>query len=73
MGQNATHEARKELNKAHSCLLGLVGFFPEKYGEQLIPLALKMLGGEAMPPMAFIEHALITKNNVADFYPAAKI
>ena len=73
VGQNATHEARKALNKANSCLLGLVGFFPEKYGEQLIPLALKMLGGEAVPPMAFIEHTLITKNNVADFYPPTKI
>ncbi len=73
VGQNATQEARKELSKANSCLLGSVGFFPEKYGEQLIPLALKMLGGEAVPPMAFIEHTLITKHNVAQFYPPSKI
>jgi ribose transport system substrate-binding protein len=68
VGHNATQEARAEMSKPNSCLLGLVGFFPEKYGEQIIPLVLKILGGEAVPPMAFIEHTLITKENVAEFY-----
>ncbi|MFN7929423.1 MAG: substrate-binding domain-containing protein [Blastocatellia bacterium] len=68
VGHNATLEARAEMGKANSCLLGLVGFFPEKYGAQIIPLVLKILGGEPAPPMSFIEHALITKENVAAFY-----
>ncbi|MBL8205944.1 MAG: substrate-binding domain-containing protein [Blastocatellia bacterium] len=69
IGHNATQEAREEICKPNSSLLGLVGFFPEKYGEQIIPLVLKILGGEPAPPMAFIEHALITKENVAEYYP----
>lgn len=70
VGHDATKEARKELTKPHSCLLGSVGFFPERYGEQIIPLILKMLGGEAVPPMAYIEHKLITRDNVELYYPA---
>ncbi|MBS1812263.1 MAG: substrate-binding domain-containing protein [Acidobacteria bacterium] len=70
VGHDATKEARKELSKPNSCLLGSVGFFPEKYGEQIIPLVLKILGGEAVPPMAYIEHKLITKENVDLYYPS---
>jgi ribose transport system substrate-binding protein len=69
VGQDATHEARVEMNKPDSCLIGSVGFFPEKYGEQIIPLVLKILGGEAVPPTAHIEHALINRDNAARFYP----
>ncbi len=69
VGQNATIETRLEMNKATSCLLGSVGFFPEKYGEQIIPLALKILGGEVVPPMSYIEHVLINKDNLETYYP----
>ncbi len=69
VGQNATMEARLEMTKANSCLLGSVGFFPEKYGEQIILLALKILGGEVVPPMSYIEHVLINKNNLEVYYP----
>lgn len=69
VGQNATQKARVEMCKPNSPLLGSVGFFPEKYGEQIIPMALKILGGEAVPPMAYIEHTLITQDNLATFYP----
>lgn len=69
VGHDATKATRHELTKANSCLLGSVGFFPEKYGEQIIPLVLKILGGEAVPPMSYIEHKLITKENVESYYP----
>ena len=69
VGQNATQKARAEMCKKDSPLLGSVGYFPEKYGEQIIPLVLKILGGEVVPPMSFIEHVLITKVNLEDFYP----
>lgn len=70
VGHNATSEGRTEMCRPDSPLIGLVGFFPEKYGEQIIPLVLKILAGEAVPPMAFIDHALITRENVSRFYPA---
>ena len=72
VGHDATKESRQELTKPNSCLLGSVGFFPEKYGEQIIPLVLKILGGEAVPPMAYVEHKLITKENVELFYPGSR-
>ena len=68
VGQNATQKARVEMCKQGSPLLGSVGFFPEKYGEQIIPLALKILGGEVIPPMSYIEHVLINKENLATYY-----
>ncbi|HKX29964.1 MAG TPA: substrate-binding domain-containing protein [Blastocatellia bacterium] len=71
VGQDATQEARAEMNRPGSCLLGSVGYFPEKYGEQIIPLVLKILGGEPVPPTVHIQHRLITRDNAAQFYPAA--
>jgi ribose transport system substrate-binding protein len=54
----------------NSCLIGSVGFFPEKYGEQIIPLVLKILAGEAVPPMVHIQHVFLNAKNLADYYPA---
>jgi ribose transport system substrate-binding protein len=70
VGQDATHDARAEMAREGSCLIGSVGYFPERYGEKIIPLALKILGGEAVPPTAHIEHVLITRENAETFYPA---
>ncbi|HZS03641.1 MAG TPA: substrate-binding domain-containing protein [Blastocatellia bacterium] len=69
VGQDATHGARAEMSRPDSCLLGSIGYFPEKYGEKIIPLVLKILGGEAVPPTAHIEHVLINRDNAALFYP----
>jgi ribose transport system substrate-binding protein len=70
VGQDATQEARAEMGRPGSCLLGSVGYFPEKYGEQIIPLVLKILGGEPVPPTVHIQHRLITHDNAAQFYSA---
>jgi ribose transport system substrate-binding protein len=72
VGQDATHEAREEICRPHSPLIGSVGYFPEKYGEQIIPLVLKILGGEPVPPTVHIQHKLITLENAAQFYPSGE-
>lgn len=69
VGQNATQDARAELQKPDSCLLGSVGYFPEKYGAQIIPLALKILEGNVAPPAVYVEHALVTRENLIQYYP----
>ncbi len=69
VGQNAEPEARAELRKPGTRLIGSVAFFPEKYGEGLIRLALDILAGKATPPALFIKHQLITPDNVDRFYP----
>jgi ribose transport system substrate-binding protein len=69
VGQNGTIAARAELREPNSRLIGSVGFFPEKYGEHIVALALDMLHGESAPPAVFIKHTLITKQNVNTYYP----
>lgn len=70
VGQAGTLAARTELTRPNSCLIGSVGFFPEKYGAQIIPLVLKILAGEATPPTAHIQHVYLHPANVATYYPA---
>lgn len=69
VGHNATREARTELRKKNSCLIGSVGYFPEKYGEKIIPLVLKILEGAPVPPAVYVEHRLITAENLELYYP----
>ena len=43
MGQNAIRDARMELRKPGTRLIGTVAYFPERYGDELIPLAIGIL------------------------------
>jgi len=69
VGQNAEPDARTELRQPRTPLVASVGYFPERYGEALIRLALDILGGRAVPPAVFIKHQVITRENVDHFYP----
>lgn len=69
VGQNAEKEAREEMREPRTRLIGSVGFFPEKYGDGLIRLALDILAKKAVPPAVFIKHQLITPDNLDHFYP----
>lgn len=69
MGQNASPEARTEMRKRASRLVGSVGYFPEKYGEDLIPLALDILQKRVVPPAVFIRHKLVDHSTVDHYYP----
>jgi ribose transport system substrate-binding protein len=69
VGQNAEPEARAELRAPHTPLIGSVGYFPEKYGDGLIRLALEILAKKSVAPASFIKHQLITAENVDHYYP----
>jgi len=69
VGQNASPEARIELRKLSSSLVGSVSYFPERYGDDLIPLALDILNRKHVPPAVFIKHRMIDALNVDHFYP----
>ncbi|HWQ53959.1 MAG TPA: substrate-binding domain-containing protein [Bryobacteraceae bacterium] len=69
MGQNASPEARVEMRRPESRLVGSVGYFPEKYGDGIISLALDILRRKPVPPAAFTTHQLITRDNVDHYYP----
>src|SRR5690606_2840556 len=63
VGQNAEPDARAELRQPRTPLIGSVGFFPERYGDGLIRLALDLLAGRPTPPAVFTRHQLITPDN----------
>jgi len=69
VGQNAEPEARAEMRCPRTHLIGSVGFFPEKYGDGVIHLALDILAKKATAPAVFTNHQLITPENVDHFYP----
>ncbi len=69
VGQNAILEARNELRRRGTRLIGTVAYFPERYGDELIPLALNLLEGKAVPPATFVKHQFLTPRNVDLIYP----
>jgi ribose transport system substrate-binding protein len=69
MGQNASPEARAELRQSGTRLIGSVAFFPEKYGDNLIQVALDILNRRPVPPAVFVKHQIITPETVNHYYP----
>jgi ribose transport system substrate-binding protein len=69
VGQNAEPEARAELRVANTRFVASVAFFPEKYGDGLLRLALEILSRKVVPPAVFTNHQIITPDNVDHFYP----
>jgi ribose transport system substrate-binding protein len=69
VGQNAEPDARAELRVPRTPLVASVGYFPEKYGDGLIRLALDLLLRKAVPPAIFVRHQIITRENVDHLYP----
>lgn len=67
-GHGAVRDARTEMRRANSRLIGSVAFFPERYGTPVIKLALAMLEKQSVPPAVFTAHRLITPQNVDRFY-----
>jgi ribose transport system substrate-binding protein len=68
-GQNASEEVHMELQDKNTRLIGSVGYFPERYGEGVIPLALDLLSGRSVPPATFVKHQMVTPANFNSFYP----
>ena len=69
MGQNASREGRVELREPGTRLIGSVAFFPEKYGADLVRVALDLLNHRAVPPAVFVKHKLVTPDSVDHYYP----
>jgi ribose transport system substrate-binding protein len=69
MGQNGEPDMRAELREPRTPLIGSVAYFPERYGEELIGLALEILAGRPTPPAKFVKHQVITPANLDRFYP----
>ncbi|MEX2263859.1 MAG: substrate-binding domain-containing protein [Bryobacteraceae bacterium] len=73
MGQNATREARVEMRRPGSPLVGSVAYFPERYGDEVIRLAGNILARQPVPPAVFTKHELVTRENVDRIYALDKL
>jgi ribose transport system substrate-binding protein len=69
VGQNAEPDARAEMREPHTPLIASVAYFPEKYGDGLIRLALDILARKPVPPAVFVRHQIVTRENVDHLYP----
>src|SRR5271169_5276269 len=62
---------KKELDPQNrgSVVLGSVAYYIDRYGYDALPLALRLLAGETMPPRTVTHHILVTATNVFQEYP----
>ena len=58
----------KETLVDEASFIASVGSFPERYGNALIPIALSVLANKEVPDAVLINHIMITKENVCEFY-----
>jgi ribose transport system substrate-binding protein len=69
VGQNATAAVRAEIRRPGTHMIGSVAFFPETYGKQLVALALDLVQKMPVPSAIFVNHTLITAENLERYYP----
>lgn len=69
VSQGADRRIREEMRRPGSRLVGATAFWPERYGERLMEIALKVLRGEQVPPAVYIDHVFLHTGNISQFYP----
>lgn len=69
VGQDGSIQARQELRRESTRLIGSIAYFPETYGVRLIKLALDIIEKKHVPPAVFTHHQLLTSANVDKVYP----
>ena len=62
VSQGADRRVCDEMQRPGSPLVGATAFYPDRYGDQLIALALKILRGEPVPPAVYIEHTFVARD-----------
>ncbi len=69
VGQGADPSGQAEIMKDGSIYLGATAYFPEKYGDKLIPAIIDALNCKPLPPSIYMDHVFITKDNLCSIYP----
>jgi hypothetical protein len=57
-------ELDAELQRADSPLIGAIAYFPEKYGERILPIVLQCLKRQPVSPSYYCEHQLILRDRL---------
>jgi ribose transport system substrate-binding protein len=66
---DGSDRGREEIRRPGTPMVGTTASFPEKYGDKIVPLMLKMLKGEPVPPEAYTDHVFLTRDNIGQYYP----
>jgi ribose transport system substrate-binding protein len=72
VGQGADRLVRGEIRDPQSRLIGSTAYMPERYGEALMALAIKILRGESVPPAVYMNHVFINAGNIDRYYPGSE-
>lgn len=56
-------------NNSGSVVLGSVAYYVDRYGDEVLPLAMKMLEGKEVPARTLTQHILVSSDNVFIEYP----
>lgn len=51
--------------------VGDTGYFPEKYGDTVVPVLLSLIDGQKQPRTVYVNHRVITPQNIRNIYPQA--
>lgn len=70
--QNCGPEAINELVRPGTRLLGSTGYFPERYGEYIVPAMVDLIEGKEVPDEIYMDHVFVTPDNLFEYYPEAK-
>jgi len=69
VGGGGDQTAIAELKKPDNAFKGSVAFFPDRYGEFLVPITKDMLAGKPVAPDNFNQHLVLTRDNITKWYP----
>lgn len=69
VGQGGDRSVRDEIRDPASRLIGSTANMPERYGEQLLTIARRLLHGEPVPPAVYIDHVFLSADNIDQYYP----
>jgi ribose transport system substrate-binding protein len=64
VGQNGDALGRAALRRRDFPFIGSTAYAPERYGEQLLALALRILRGEPTPPAVYCQHVFLTRATI---------
>jgi ribose transport system substrate-binding protein len=69
VGQNADPSGQEEMIKENSRYLGATAYFPENYGQKLLPAMIDVLECRPVAPSIYVDHVFISKDNLCEYYP----
>ena len=69
VSQGADPSGQDEMVKEGTRHIGSTGYFPERYGEYLIPAIIDALECKTLPPAIYVDHVFINADNLCEYYP----